>query len=251
MKWVRLAVVASLCWGWSVISGPSSWTGSGTGEERLGTSAAWASYPCGGSCNCPPGPPGPQGPKGEKGELGPKGPQGPKGDPGPPGPPGPKGDKGLPGPKGDKGDPGPEGARGKSCYGRVAYSGPVAVGEAPVSLFQATPAVQGGSLANPMTIYLEESGKILINFTAMAYQTTAGSTDELGFRYQILVDGRPILPTVPEVGCSPTSGGTALATTAMPTLGVGPHTIQVIGQAVNSNAYTVSHQCLTVIGILE
>ncbi|MCL6567261.1 MAG: hypothetical protein K6U09_12685 [Acidobacteriia bacterium] len=100
-------------------------------------------------------------------------------------------------------------------------------------------------------VYLEESGKILINFTAMAYQTTAGSTEALGFRYQILVDGGPILPTIPAVMCSPTSGGTALATTAMPTLSVGPHTIQVIGWAAEGNAYTVSHQSLTVIGILE
>jgi hypothetical protein len=71
------------------------------------------------------------------------------------------------------------------------------------------------------------------------------------FKYWLLVDGQPIEPTTPEVIVGVAPGGVTIATTAMPYVTAGRHTIQVVAQANNCGTATARNQALTVAGPLE
>jgi hypothetical protein len=245
----------------------------------FGSSTAWAGGECL-NCPCPTGPPGPEGPQGPpgpagplgpqgpigpKGETGPKGlpghkgPTGPKGPMGPPGPIGPKGPTGKPGPegpegpmgptgpagpKGPAGEQGPQGAKGETgrmCRGFVKIGREVIVTDQPTELFPAG-AAQGGGVG-PLVIQLDEPSGVLLNFSGLV--SLMDAADAQGLRYQLLVDGQPVSPTVPEVVITPRSTGATLAVTAIHRLSVGLHTVQVVAQGANGSSYTARNLALT------
>jgi hypothetical protein len=100
-------------------------------------------------------------------------------------------------------------------------------------------------------IFPPAGGKVMINFTAVAALGTVADGAMPSLRYQILVDGQPVLPTVPEINLSPTNSGATLSVTAMPFLGAGPHTIQVVAQSAAGVTHVVRNSALTAVGPME
>jgi hypothetical protein len=130
----------------------------------------------------------------------------------------------------------------------VIYGNEVTVGDMPTELFIGAPSGQA-NVGGPLSIFLDAGGKVLIGFTGVA--TLLSKADVAGLRYQILVDCKPILPTVPEVMLSPDGTGATLSVTAMPFLGAGPHTIQVVAQSAAGASHVVKNTALTAVGPLD
>jgi hypothetical protein len=132
----------------------------------------------------------------------------------------------------------------------VIYGNEVTVGDMPTELFPGGMVGQS-RMGGPAMIFLDINGKVLINFTGVAALGTVADGATPTLRYQILVDGRPILPTIPEISLSPANTGATLAVTAMPTVSAGPHTIQVVAQSSTGVTHVIRNTALTVVGPLE
>jgi hypothetical protein len=130
----------------------------------------------------------------------------------------------------------------------VIYGHEVTVGDMATPLFPGTTTGQSAS-GGPLTIFPTAGGKILIGFTGVA--TLVSKADTGSLRFQILVDGQPILPTVPEVMLDPGAGGETLSVTAMPTVAAGPHTIQVVATSAPGASVVIRNTALTAVGPLE
>jgi hypothetical protein len=156
------------------------------------------------------------------------------------------------GPKGPKGDRGPasviKGETGEfGCKGFFKFGGEVTVTEQPTELFPSG-AAQSGAVG-PLVITINRSGEVLIQFSGVV--ALGSGAKESGLRYQVLLDGQPILPTVPEISLQPVSTGDTVAVTAMPFLTRGTHTVQVVATAGAGTTYTARNLALTAKGVLD
>jgi hypothetical protein len=101
-----------------------------------------------------------------------------------------------------------------------------------------------------LLLTLPRSGKLLIQFSGVAYLVSA--PDEAArFRYVLLVDGKPVPPSLPAIEIAPGRGGMNLTTTAVVTLEPGSHHLQVMGDATEGAVYATRNQSLTAIGPLQ
>jgi hypothetical protein len=77
------------------------------------------------------------------------------------------------------------------------------------------------------------------------------------YRYVLMVDGKPIEPTIPPVEVDATrvnpvlTTSTALSTPALPMLSAGIHRIQVMAQASPGVLVQTRNQALIVIGVVD
>lgn len=134
-----------------------------------------------------------------------------------------------------------KGDRGPGCKGFVKIGNEVIIGDQPTELFPAGTA-QSGAIG-PLVLTLDEPGQVLIQFSGVASLTSA--PDAQGIRYQVLVNGEPVRPTVPEIMLSPPNSGETLAVTTLQRLSAGTHTVQVVAQAAAGSTYTARNLALT------
>lgn len=129
------------------------------------------------------------------------------------------------------------------CRGFVKIGREVTITDMPTELFPAGAGVNQGGGVGPLVITLDEPSGVLLNFSGVAALANAAGAQ--GIRYQLLVNGQPVQPTVPEIMLSPINTGATLAVTAIHRLPRGMHTVQVVAQGVTGSTYTARNLALT------